>query len=314
MRKIALSSVVLGLLFALAAPMTAAQAQATRTWVSGVGDDANPCSRTAPCKTFAGAISKTAVNGEINCLDPAGYGSVTITKSMTIECGYTHGSILNSGTNGINIPLDNFTDARKQVRLRGLRLNGADTGLIGIRITGGTNSANSEVFIEDCTIDGNFGGAGRGISDERTGGGKLFVTDTTIRNMAGSGVAIIPNGTRRDVVIDRVRVLNSLFGIASGNGAKTTISNSVLSGNTNAGVEADPGAEVNVENSAMSSNGIGVQSAGGTIRISNSHISFNANAIQGTVLSHGNNRIQGNTALGGTLSPIGGASSSTGEQ
>jgi len=37
---------------------------------SGVGDDANPCSRTAPCKTFAGAISKTAAAGEINCLDP----------------------------------------------------------------------------------------------------------------------------------------------------------------------------------------------------------------------------------------------------
>jgi hypothetical protein len=63
-----------------------AYAQASRTWVSGVGDDANPCSRTAPCKTFAGAISKTAVNGEINCLDPGGFGAVTITKSITIDC------------------------------------------------------------------------------------------------------------------------------------------------------------------------------------------------------------------------------------
>src|SRR6059036_1925940 len=64
---------------------TAAQAQATRTWVSGVGDDVNPCSRTAPCKTFAGAISKTAVNGEINCLDPGGFGAVTISKGLTID-------------------------------------------------------------------------------------------------------------------------------------------------------------------------------------------------------------------------------------
>src|ERR1051325_4067484 len=81
-----------------------AQAQATRTWVSGVGDDLNPCSRTAPCKTFAGAISKTFINGEINCLDPAGYGTVTVTKSITIDCEDTQGSILASGvTNAIGI-------------------------------------------------------------------------------------------------------------------------------------------------------------------------------------------------------------------
>src|SRR3989454_12741138 len=79
-----------------------AQAQATRTWVSGVGDDANPCSRTAPCKTFAGAISKTARNGEINCLDPGGFGAVTITKSITIDCHEGFASILNAGTNGVN--------------------------------------------------------------------------------------------------------------------------------------------------------------------------------------------------------------------
>src|SRR5690349_22380766 len=81
----------------LAAP---ADLQATRTWVSGVGDDVNPCSRTAPCKTFAGAISKTAAGGEINCLDPGGFGAVTITKSMTIDCHYTEGGAL-AGGNGI---------------------------------------------------------------------------------------------------------------------------------------------------------------------------------------------------------------------
>src|SRR5262245_48964588 len=64
---------------------SAAYAQATRTWVSGVGDDVNPCSRTAPCKTFAGAISKTAAGGEISVLDPGGFGGVTITKSITIN-------------------------------------------------------------------------------------------------------------------------------------------------------------------------------------------------------------------------------------
>src|SRR5688500_2946121 len=82
----------------LAAP---AQAQATRTWVSGVGDDANPCSRTAPCKTFAGAISKTAAAGEINCLDPGGFGGLTITKSIMIRCDYTEGGVLSAGA-GVN--------------------------------------------------------------------------------------------------------------------------------------------------------------------------------------------------------------------
>src|SRR5262245_11041461 len=75
-------------------------AQATRTWVSGVGDDANPCSRTAPCKTFAGAISKTVSGGIINCIDPGGFGAVTITKSITIDCQGTFAGILASGTNG----------------------------------------------------------------------------------------------------------------------------------------------------------------------------------------------------------------------
>ena len=89
--------------FATAASL--AHAQASRTWVSGVGDDANPCSRTAPCKTFAGAISRTAPGGEIDALDPAGYGTVTITKSITIDGGGGAGwaSILNSQTNGVII-------------------------------------------------------------------------------------------------------------------------------------------------------------------------------------------------------------------
>src|SRR5207244_13212934 len=87
-----------------------APAQATRTGVSGVGDDVNPCSRTAPCKTWAGAISKTAVNGEINALDPAGYGAVTITKSITLDGGGVLASILNSGSPGVTINAPGPTD------------------------------------------------------------------------------------------------------------------------------------------------------------------------------------------------------------
>src|ERR1700753_70739 len=92
------------ILAALLLVTTLASAQASRTWVSGVGDDANPCSRTAPCKTFAGAIAKTAAGGEIHCIDPGGFGGLTITKAIAIICGTSgDAGVLVSGTNGFNI-------------------------------------------------------------------------------------------------------------------------------------------------------------------------------------------------------------------
>src|SRR3954453_22981268 len=122
-------------LAALAVALPAsASAQATRTWVSGVGDDANPCSRTAPCKTFAGAISKTANGGEINCLDPGGFGGGAIGKSLTIKCHYTEGGVLVSGTNAIVV---NAT-ATDTVTIKGLDINGigvgAPTSLSGVKV------------------------------------------------------------------------------------------------------------------------------------------------------------------------------------
>src|SRR5256885_15162457 len=101
MRRVML--IVFGAVLVSVLYVGAAQAQATRTWVSGVGDDVNPCSRTAPCKTFAGAISKTATDGEINCLDPGGFGALTIGKAITINCENTLGSVLVSGVNGITV-------------------------------------------------------------------------------------------------------------------------------------------------------------------------------------------------------------------
>src|SRR4030088_2574564 len=111
------------------------QAQATRTWVSGVGDDANPCSRTAPCKTFAGAISKTAAGGEIDCLDPGGFGAVTITKSITIDGGSEVGSILTSlGGTGVIINDTGANPPTGTVTLRHLWFNGIGTAANGVRI------------------------------------------------------------------------------------------------------------------------------------------------------------------------------------
>src|SRR5437773_11487125 len=121
MRKLMLPLSVTATLVVIFLSSSDAQAQATRTWVSGVGDDANPCSRTAPCKTFAGAISKTAAGGEIDALDPAGFGAVTITKAITLDGGGGQvASVLVSGTNGIVVQAQP-TDT---VILRNLSING----------------------------------------------------------------------------------------------------------------------------------------------------------------------------------------------
>jgi hypothetical protein len=294
-----------------------AEAQATRTWISGVGDDANPCSRTAPCKTFAGAISKTAINGEINCLDPGGFGAVTIVKSITLDCHEIYASILNSGTNGINIPFDSFAaaDTRKTVRIRNLNFNGADTGVIGIRITGGAVIQKGVVIVEDTLIDGNFGGSARGISDERTQGGELYIANTTVRNTGQTGIVIIGPG-RVDAALHNVRVENSNAGIAVSGGGKVMINNSIFVGNAAVGVESDGTTAVSLSNSVVSNNGIGVQNGGGTpvIRMHNNDISFNTTAFSGATQSYLTNRVAGNTGLGTAPTQIGSTTNPTGLQ
>jgi hypothetical protein len=312
----------------------AAQAQSARTWVSGLGDDANPCSRTAPCKTFAGAISRTATNGEISVLDPGGFGGVTITKSITIEGtqGQGYGSILHTGSTGVNINFDGFSAANppegnKTVRLRNLSINGsggqagnASSGLRAIRISGGAASANSEVFVEDCVLDGSQAGTGRGIEDVRSGGGRLVVTNTTVRNMSGTGIVVIPSvgATRIDATLDNVRVHNCSFGIVASSGSRMLVSNSVISHNTNhgLGVEGPLGAaEMHVTNCRVASNGTGIsQTAGGTVRVANSDVVFNtANGTSGTVSSYGNNRFAGNGGVS-TVTAIGADTHDRGQQ
>src|SRR5437763_2065497 len=157
-----------------------AQAQATRTWVSGVGDDANPCSRTAPCKTFAGAISKTADQGEIDCVDPGGFGAVTITKSITIDGGGTFASILSSGVTGVNVN-DSGSGApnTKIVTLRNLSIQGAGTtlGTNGINFTSG-----KALHVEHCQIM-NYSVSGITVAVNNAGGSELYVSDTSIYNV-----------------------------------------------------------------------------------------------------------------------------------
>jgi hypothetical protein len=303
MRRIVLLAITAGFLvpFLVSAP---AHAQATRTWVSGVGDDANPCSRTAPCKTFAGAISKTASGGEINCLDPGGFGGVTIIKAMTLNCGYTLGSILVAGSPGITIN----AGVNDRVSIRGIHLQGVNQtvtpGTIGIRILAG-----SSVSIEDCVIS-NFGQ--QGISDTRAAGNtELFIRNTVVSHNTGTGIAFAATSPNK-VSLDNVSSINNLFGIAVGSGTLATITRSVFSGNTT-GIEADAGGGINVDSSVISNNTTGVQGTN-NIRISNSDVTFNGTGFSGTTVSYGNNRLQGNTAFGTAVSPAGGATNNLGEQ
>jgi len=289
-----------------------AYAQASRTWVSGVGDDANPCSRTAPCKTFAGAISKTAVNGEINCLDPGGFGALTITKSITVDCHEVFASILHAGTNGINIPFDSFavTDTRKTVNLRNINFQGFDTGIVGIRILGG--GAGSFVNIEDCLLNGNFSATATGIDDRRTTG-TLNVVNTTLRDMGGAGITIASAGAGPiKATLSNLRVINAHNGVAVGAGAAVHLSNSLVSSNSTSGI-AISGGGINVDATTVTFNGIGINRTGGSVNLSNNDLSFNTTGVSGTVSSNTNNRFTNNGA-GGTITTIGGVTNPTGLQ
>jgi hypothetical protein len=274
---------------------TMAYGQATRTWVSGVGDDVNPCSRTAPCKTFAGAISKTAKDGEISVLDPGGFGTITITKSITINGthGQGYGSILAAGaTQGVLVNITDPADVRKTVRLNSLHINGASTGTHGIRVLAAAN-----VHINDTIIDG-F--TGRGIEVALTGGSTVFVTDCEIRKAnigmkvtttAGFAVAVV-NNTRFEAMASH--------GMEVSSNSFATVKDSSSSGNVGAGFFTSGNGVINVINSLMSHNtGAGVNaSAGTTIRIIGNEILNNGASITiaagGTVQSDGQNRVVGN--------------------
>lgn len=302
MRRIATLAIFLGFLTPILASAPA-HAQASRTWVSGVGDDANPCSRTAPCKTFAGAISKTAAGGEINCLDPGGFGAVTITKSITIDCHEIFGSVLVSGTNGINIAANGGN-----VTLRNLNLNGlVANGLKGVSITTAAN-----VWIEDCAI---FGFAQQAIADTRSTAGSLTITNTVARNNGIAGLGVGTTGGTLKLTMDNFRAFNNGIGAAIAVNANVSVKRSNLSNNTNAGLEND-GATISVDDTVISNNGTGVlNQSSGITRISNNDIMHNTTGINnasGTVFTYGNNR--NDTTTSGTVTAAGGPTSALGQQ
>ncbi|CAM5620687.1 hypothetical protein MAUB1S_10573 [Mycolicibacterium aubagnense] len=310
MKHLPLWASVLALTIASFFFVSSAQAQATRTWVSGVGDDVNPCSRTAPCKTFAGAISKTAAAGIINCLDPGGFGAVTITKSITIDCRATVAGITAAATNGIII-----NGANIDVVLRGLAIEGAGSGLNGVRFLNG-----SALQIDDCKIHGFNSSLGIGVDFSPSANAQLYIVNSVISSngtaSGGGGVNIRPTGAATaKVVIDNVKLLNNSQGLrvdgTTGTGARRVeVVRSAISGSTFQGVVGITNTtvvNVMLNNNVVSNSGsIGVQSNGAqsTIMIGNNVIGGNDTGINaasgGQLLSYQTNNINLNITANGT--------------
>ena len=307
MTKIAWPAILgIALIASLFLLVETAEAQATRSWVSGVGDDVNNCSRTAPCKTFAGAISKTADGGIINCLDSSGFGVVTITKSITIDCGGTFGGIVAATTNGVNV-----NGAGVIVTLRNLSIDGVGTGVIGVNFING-----SVLHIENCKIWGFRGGSAVGINFAPPADvtGELYMSDSAITDSGNvatnGGILIRPVGTGgAKVMLERVQVKNNTSGIRVDSTAQTatgismSVSESVSAGNTNEGIAAiAPTIAINLmlDRVRIVYNGTGLLSsaAPGRIRVGGSTITGNLTGISttGSIRSYKTNQINGNAA------------------
>jgi hypothetical protein len=296
MRQLSLVLALLGLSFIFVMPIAPAQAQASRTWVSGVGDDVNPCSRTAPCKTFAGAISKTAAGGEINCLDPAGYGGLTITKAITIECNGTFGSVLVAGTNGITVS----AGANDVVILRGLSINGIRTGINGVQFNSG-----AQLTIDGCYI---FGFSGNAVSVSVSTVADLYVTNSYLTS-SNKGIFVTTTASQVLAAINNTAIVNMAtngFEAAAGS-IVASLTNSIITSTGNGVIVSGAGPQVNVESSTVANNGTAFNAfaASATIRVANNGIynngvNFNI-AAGGGINSAGNNRI----TSGGTTVPSG---------
>ena len=225
-----------------------ANAQATRTWVSGVGDDANPCSRTAPCKTFAGAISKTSVGGEINVLDPGGFGAVTITKSIQIRSESVEAGVLVSGTNGIVVSVG----ATDKVLLEGLDIEGLGTGLDGVKMIG-----TGKLFIRNCSIR-NF--TINGVNVAGTAHANVFVEGSVI---TGNNVGVNLNGTggaANKAFVEHSIVENNTTAAVQVNGPSSVVlSGSTLSGSPSSIIETNGGSAVSYGNNLLRNAGAPTQ-------------------------------------------------------
>jgi len=273
-----------------------AQAQATRTWVSGVGDDANPCSRTAPCKTFAGAISKTAPGGEINCLDPGGFGGVTITKAITISCEAGTAGVLVSGTPGITVN----AGPNDQITLRGLDIDGLGTGTNGINFIAG-----KALLVDNCVI---YEFATNAINAGLGAPGSVAVRNTVITNIGGDGIRVSSSAGGASLSVDNVNISRTNNGIEVAAGAIGTVNRSNIFANASGVLASANGAILNVANTVLASNNFGANASvlGATIGLDNNDLFANntaVNAVAGSSFnSANNNKFSNNNNNGATPS------------
>ena len=263
MKRLKFRLTLLGSALLMLAFTSVASAQATRTWVSGVGDDANPCSRTAPCKTFGGAISKTAPGGEIDCLDPGGFGTVTITKSLIIDCDSGTGGILSSGTNAININANASTDF---VILRNLTINGAGVSLGPNGIV--VNTAKL-VGLEDVVMN-NF--TTNCVTVTSSGTVNLYADDSKFIN-CGSGAGIAA-GANAKATVTRSLIATPGIGISNtAAGSQVFITGSSIGGAGTA-FQSAAGAFIGVSGCTLANNGTVYNQNGGQIFTGNDNPGF----------------------------------------
>ena len=313
----------------LAAP-NAAQAQATRTWISGVGDDVNPCSRTAPCKTFPGAISKTAAGGEIDTLDPGGFGAVTVTKAITLANeGIGEAGILVAGTNGVTVNC--ATDPNCTVVLRGLVIDGGPIGsnsLSGVKFVAGKT-----LIVQNCAIRNFTGGSPNGygifFAPSSSNATQLIVQNTSITTNGvggsgtGGGIFVQPTGSGNVTVSVKGSLVDSNNAgiridstLMTGGTINASVSTSDVMGNTNGGVAAiaqNSGGQpvtIIIDGSTITSNNVGINSNGqmATLRIGTSKLTGNVTGYKqvnnSTMTSYGNNQISDNGTNTGTLGSL----------
>ncbi len=261
--------------------------QATRTWVSGVGDDANPGSRTAPCLTFAGALARVAGGGEIDNLDTGDYAPVTLAESITLDGGPGIAGILVSGSPAIIISSGTGVN---EVTLRNLDLDGdLGGGTAGIQVTGQVI-----LHIENCRI---FNFAGHGIDFEPAAGSALFIKNSYIYGNGGDGIYLKP-GAASTVSIVNSHIDDNAVGVHGDDHTVTTVQGGGATGNAGAGFETTVGATMTINNSDSSLNGAGISSAG-TVVITGVTVTNNsgeglARATGGHIESFHNNPIGDN--------------------
>jgi hypothetical protein len=299
MNKFRLTIKLLAIAIFMLAFASLTQAQATRTWVSGVGDDANPCSRTAPCKTFAGAISKTLASGEISVLDPGGFGALTINKGITLNGEGTLAGVLNASVNGIivNAPT---TD---NVFFRNISINAPNTGVDGIKILQGKT-----VTLENVSISGQS----IGVEVLAAANVNVSMVNTTIKNCSTAGVRADTSAGTARVTIRSSVFTNCGTGINARRNSRVSIEESTISANTlGVQVEGNGGTAVALLKSCHVTNNTshGIQAGGGlatnnsVARLSDNLINNNAGAgvsiqASGSVESFQNNEINGNNPDG----------------